>query len=87
MGRVTAPENIPWFLPLWAWLALVVWISLHNSSPAIVFVLFWFVAIASSVPFFRRRVGLLRFGIFVWLLPAVCAAIVTQILRTAFNLS
>ena len=87
MGRVTAWQNVRWFLPMWAWFGLVVWISLRNASPTIALILFWFVAVASGVPFFCRRVGLLRFGIFVWFLPAVCAAIVIQILRTAFHLS
>jgi hypothetical protein len=25
MGSVTAPENIRWLIPAWAWFALVVW--------------------------------------------------------------
>ncbi len=87
MGSVTTRENIRWFFPLWAWFGLVVWIELRKSSPQILFVLFFFVAITSAVPFFCRRIGLLRLGFFGWLLPAIFAAIVTQILRTVFHLS
>lgn len=87
MGSVIAPENIRWFIPVWAWFALVVWIELRKSSPQILFITFFFVFIASAVPFFCRRVGLFRLGIFGWLLPAVCAAVVIQIIRSTFHLS
>ena len=85
MGSVTAPENIRWFIPVWAWFALVVWIELRKSSPQILFITFFFVLIASAVPFFCRRVGLFRFSIFALLLPAICAAVLIQIIRSIFN--
>ena len=87
MGKVTALENICWFIPIWIWFGFLVWIELRKSSPAILFVLFFFAAVASAVPFFCRRIGLLRLGFFGWLLPAIIAAVVTQILRTVFHLS
>jgi len=56
MGSVTAPENIRWLIPAWAWFALVVWVQ----SPQVLSVTFSFVFIASTIPFFCRRVGLFR---------------------------
>ena len=87
MGSVTAPENIRWFLPVWAWFAFLVWVALRKSAAQVLFVTFFFVFFASAVPFFCRRIGLLRLGLFGWLVPAVCAAVVTQIFRTVFHLS
>ncbi len=87
MGSVTAPENIRWFLPVWTWFALLVWVALRKSSFQVLFVTFFFVFVASAVPFLCRRVGLLRLGLFGWLLPAICAAVVTQLLGTVFHLS
>jgi len=87
MGSVTAPENIRWFLPVWVWFALLVWVALRKSSFQVLSVTFFFVFVASAVPFLCRRVGLLRLGLFGWLLPAICAAVVTQLLRTVFHLS
>jgi hypothetical protein len=87
MGRVTAPENIRWFLPVWAWFALLDWVVLRKSSAQVLFVAFFFAFFASAVPFFCRRVGLFRLGLFGWLVPAICAAVVTQIFRTVFHLS
>jgi succinate-acetate transporter protein len=87
MGSVTAPENIRWFLPVWGWFALAVWVGLRKSSPQVLFVTFLFVFFASAVPFFCRRVGMLRLGLFGWLLPAICATVVTQLFRTLFHLS
>jgi hypothetical protein len=87
MGSVTARENIRWFVPLWVWFGLLIWVELRRSSPAILFVLFFLAAVASAVPFFCRRIGLLRLGFFGWFLPAMFVAIVIQILRTVFHLS
>ena len=87
MGSVTAPENIRWFVPMWAWFAFLIWTELRKTSPTLLLVTFFFVGFASLVPFFCGRVGLLRHGAFVWLLPASCAVVVTQILRTVFHLS
>jgi hypothetical protein len=56
MGSVTAPENVRWSIPVWAWFALVVWVQLQKSSPQVLSVTFFFVFIASGVPFFCRRV-------------------------------
>jgi hypothetical protein len=50
-------------------------------------VTFFFVFIASGVPFFCRRVVFFRLLVFGWLLPAICAAVVTQIFRSVFHLS
>jgi hypothetical protein len=47
----------------------------------------FFVFIASTVPFFCRRVGLFRLFVFGRLLPAVYAVVVTQIFRSVFHLS
>ena len=33
------------------------------------------------------RVGMLRLGLFGWLLPAICATVVTQLFRTLFHQS
>jgi succinate-acetate transporter protein len=87
MGSVTAPENIRWFLPVWGWFALAVWVELRKSSPEVLFITFFFVFLASAVPFVCRRVGMLRLGLFGWLLPAICATVVTQLFRTLFHLS
>jgi hypothetical protein len=72
---------------MWGWFALLVWIELRKSSAQVLFVTFFFVFSASAVPFFCRRVGLFRLGLFGWLLPATCAAAVTQILRIVCHLS
>jgi hypothetical protein len=87
MGSVTAPENVRWSIPVWAWFALVVWVQLQKSSPQVLSVTFFFVFIASGVPFFCRRVVFFRLFVFGWLLPAICAAVVTQIFRSVFHLS
>ena len=87
IGSVTAPETIRWFVPMWAWFAFLIWSALRKESPTVLFVAFWVVALASMVPFFCRRVGLLRFGVFVWVVPAVCAAVVTPLLRMVFHLA
>jgi hypothetical protein len=86
-GSVTAPQNVRWFVPLWAWFGLVVWASLRHASSTVPFITFWLVAIASTIPFFCRRVGLIRLWLFVWVLPRICAALVIQIVRTVFHLS
>ncbi len=52
MGSVTAPENVRWSIPVRAWFALVVWVQLQKSSPQVLSVTFFFVFIASGVPFF-----------------------------------
>ena len=68
-GSVTAPENIRWFVPVWLWFAFLIWTELRKASPTLLLVTFFVVGFASMVPFFCRRVGLLRFGVFVWLVP------------------
>jgi hypothetical protein len=50
MGSVTAPENIRWLIPVWAWFALVVGIQLRKSSPQVLSITIFFVFIASTVP-------------------------------------
>ena len=87
MGSVTAPENIRWFFPVWGWFALAVWVELRKASPQFLFVTFFFVFFASAVPFFCRRVGMLRLGLFGWFLPAICATVVIQLFRTFFHVS
>ena len=87
MGSVTAPENVRWLIAVWAWFALVVWVQLRKSSPQVLSVTFFFVFIASGVPFFCRRVVFFRLFVFGWLLSAICAAVVTQIFRSVFHLS
>ena len=87
MGSITAPENIPWFVSMWAWFGLLIWTELRKTSFTVLLATFFIVGFASMVPFFCRRVGLLRFGLFVWLVPAICAALVTQLLRTVLHLS
>ena len=86
MGSITTPENILWFVPMWLWFAFLIWTELRKASPTLLLITFFVVGFASMVPFFCRRVGLLRFGVFVWLVPSICAAVVTQLLRSALHL-
>ena len=81
MGRVTAPENVRWFISIWAWFVLLLWVELHSSSLQILLLTFFFVFFASAVPFFCRRVGLFRWWLFGWLVPVIAAVIVLQCLR------
>ena len=82
MGRVTASENIKWFIPIWLWFALVVWVALRKSSSQILFVTFFLVCFASAVPFLCRRVGLFRWWLFGWAFPVIVAIVVTQCFRS-----
>ena len=86
IGRVTAPENIRWFIPIWPWFAAVVWIVLRGSLSGILIVTSFFVFFASGVPFFYRRVGLIRWWVFARAIPAILAAVVTQCFRS-FSIS
>jgi len=85
MGRVSAPENIRWFVPVWLWIALAGWIELRHFSPTILFVTFFFVFFASAIPFFCRRVGLIRWWLFGWVIPVIAMAVALQCLRSAFH--
>jgi hypothetical protein len=53
MGKVTAPENIWWFIPIWLWFGAVVWIRLGGSSPGILIVTLLFVFFVSGITFFQ----------------------------------
>jgi succinate-acetate transporter protein len=87
MGSVTAPQNIRWFVPVWVWFAFAVWVALRKSSPQLLFITFFVVFFASTVPFFCGRVGLVRQGVFGWLLPGLCATALIQIIRSVFHVS
>jgi len=87
MGRVTAPENIWWFIPIWLWFGAVVWIALRGSSPGILIVTLLFVFFVSGIPFFYRRIGLVRWWVFACAIPAILAAVVTQCFRSFLHLS
>jgi len=82
MGRVTAPENIRWFIPIWAWSGLIVLEKFQNWPSQILSVTFFFVFLASMVPFVCRRIGLVRWWLFGWVLPVIAAVIVVQCLRS-----
>jgi hypothetical protein len=60
-GRVTAVENIVFFIPFWLWLGCVVYIALRRLPEEVLHFTFFPVALASTLPFFFRRIGLLRF--------------------------
>jgi hypothetical protein len=87
MGSVTARENIRWFIPVWLWMVLVVAVVLGKLPYEALFFTFFFVFLASMVPFFCRRVGLFRWWVFACVLPALAAAAITQCLRSIFHLS
>ena len=57
MGSITAPENIPWFVSMWAWFGLLIWTELRKTSFTVLLATFFIVGFASMVPFFCRRVG------------------------------
>ena len=87
MGRVTAPENIRWFIPMWLWFGAVVWIALRGASPGILIVTLVFVFFAPGVPFFCRCVGLVRWWLFACAIPAILAAVITECLRSFLHFS
>jgi len=86
-GRVTSPDNMRWFAILWAWFTLLVLAELRHWPLQILAFTFLICFFASGIPFFCRRVGLLRWWVFACVVPAVAAAIVTQCLRSFFQLS
>ena len=85
MGSVTAPENVGWFIPAWLWSIFLFWAAVRRSSPQILFATFFVVFFVSSVPFFCRRVGLLRWWLFAYALPTVLAVVATQCIRIVFG--
>ena len=82
MGNVTARKNVKWFIPVWLWFVSVVWIELQKLSLTILFITFFPVTLASMVPFFCRRIGLIRWWVFGWLFPVFLAVVVLQCLRS-----
>ncbi len=86
-GRITSSDNIKWLAILWAWFALIVLAELRHWPLQILAFMLLLCFFASGVPFFRRRVGLLRWWVFACVIPAIVAAIVTQCLRSFFQLS
>jgi hypothetical protein len=85
MGSVTAPENIRWFIPVWLWMGLLVAVALGKLPYELAFFTFFLVFFASSVPFFCRRVGLLRWWVFACVLPSLVAVGATQCIRMLFG--
>jgi hypothetical protein len=81
-GRVTSSDNIKWFAILWVWFAVLVVGELRRWSPQILGFTLLLCFFASGVPFFSRRVGLLRWWMFACVIPAIIAVIVTQCLRS-----
>jgi hypothetical protein len=51
-GRVTAVENIVFFIPFWLWLGCVVYIALRRLPEEVLHYTFFPVALASTLPFF-----------------------------------
>ena len=86
MGSVTAPENIRWFVPFWLWLGVLVWGELAGLPFGVLLFTFFPSAFLSFVPFLCQRVGLLRWSVFVGLLPAVLAAAAAEGLRALLRL-
>ena len=84
-GKVTAAQNIVFFLPAWGWFVLVVVTGLKSSPPQILFATFFAVFVLSAVPFLFRRVGLLRWWTFALLLPAAISVVALQLLKYAFS--
>lgn len=80
-GKLTSVENIGFFLPVWLWFTSIVLVETLRLSPEPLFVAFLIVFPLSTVPFFRRRVGLLRLGIYGWLVPAAIITFVLSLLR------
>ena len=80
-GKFTSGENIGFFVPVWLWFAGVVFIELRGLSARPLLLTFFVVFALSTVPFFRRRIGFLRFGILGWLLPAAIATFVLAFLK------
>ena len=85
VGRVTSPDNIRWFAALWAWFVLVVLTELRHWPPQILVFTLIICFFVSGIPFFCRRVGLLRWWVFACVIPAIVAAIVTQCARSLFH--
>ena len=84
-GRVTARENIGFFIPIWLWFAYLVWIEAQRLGENVLYITFLVVVIVSMVPFFLRRVGLIRWWLFGFVLPATVAAVAVQCLRSFFG--
>ena len=84
VGSATSPDNIGWFAILWAWFVLFVIAELRHWPLQIAGFTLLICFFASGVPFFCRRVGLLRWWVFACLIPAIVAAIVTAYLLRSF---
>ena len=80
-GKVTAPENVRWFIPVWLWFGLVVWTELQKLPENILFITLFPVTFLSWVPFFCGRIGLTRWWVFGWVFPVMVAFVVLQCLR------
>ena len=80
-GRVAARENVKFFVPIWLFFAFAIYVELRRLDERVLLFMFFPVFIISSIPFFLRRVGLMRWWIFGGVLPAMTAAIILQVLR------
>ena len=80
-GRITEPENVRWFVPVWLWFGLVVWVELQKLPENILFITFFPVIFLSWVPVFCGRVGLTRWWVFGWVVPVMVSLVVIECLR------
>jgi hypothetical protein len=80
-GRVTARGNVGFLIPIWLWFVYLVWIETRRSGEEFLCVTFLPALIASMIPFFLRRLGLVRWWVLAAAIPATAAAVVVQLLR------
>src|SRR6267378_101251 len=81
-GKLTSSANIVFLIPAWAWFASVVLVEVQHLSQNFLLATFFPVFALSMLPFFRRKIGLLRLGIFGWLLPAIATAVVIGVIKS-----
>ena len=82
-----SPNSLRWIVIMWFWCALGVAVELRHWPLWLLQATQLPCFFASAVPFFRARVGLLRWGLFALWISVVIMCIVIQWLRSIFQLS